>query len=273
MNNFEYLQYVSLGQYVPTGSWIHRLDPRARILGAFFLLAALTAARHPLGLLVGLVIVFLLVVASRIPLSFILKSLLPPLPFLLILAILQVLFFTAPGSSDVLFQAWIVKISPASLLSGGMLLLRFAGLVLLIALASMVLSTSEGILGLESLLSPFKRIGIPTEDLVMTVQVMLRFLPFLALSAERIAKAQASRGAIWGTRGSGLLNRVRQVIPLLVPLFVTTLRKSENLALAMEARGYRSQAKRSHMMEMHVRPVDFLAVAASIGLATLIIWL
>ena len=101
-------------------------------------------------------------------------------------------------------------------------------------------------------------------DFIMVIQVTLRFLPFLAQSAERIAKAQASRGSDWGTKRKGLINRIRQVVPMLIPLFITSLRRSENLALAMDARAYGVLPYRTSMTELDFKWGDALAVLISI---------
>ncbi|HEY3344473.1 MAG TPA: energy-coupling factor transporter transmembrane component T [Anaerolineaceae bacterium] len=266
MSEFEYLRYVQVGQYLPTGSWIHRLDPRARMLGTLALLAGMTLSTHLEGLALGLGMVVALLLAARIPLRYALRSLIPPLPFLLILVVLQFFFPPPGGPGGVLFQYGILRITVAGIYAGLALLVRFSGLVLAISLASYVISNSELIRGLEALLTPFTRIGLPTQDFVMMVQVMLRFLPFLAQAAERIAKAQASRGANWGTHSGGPLSRVRQSFPLLIPLFLNGLRRAEALALAMEARGYSNRAHHTSMLELSFRWRDGLAILCAVGL-------
>ncbi len=271
MNNFEYLRTVNLGQYLNTGSWIHHLDPRARIACTLVLLGAITFAPRPAGLAAALGVVLLLLWMARIPLGFALRSLLPPLPFLLILAVLQALFPPRGGGSEALFQFWLIRITVASIWAGVALLLRFAALILALGLGSYVISTAEMVRGLESLLSPLRRLGIPTHDFVMMVQVMLRFIPFLAMSAERIAKAQASRGASWGTGGGGPLQRARQALPLLVPLFITGLRRAEYLALAMEARGYANRARHTSMLVLDFRLKDAIAILGAVLIAGLVI--
>lgn len=267
MSDFEYLRNVSLGQYIPTGSLLHQLDPRTRLAAAFFLLAAFTLTPRLEGLLVGIAVVLFLLVLARIPIGFALRSLLPPLPFLLFLVVLQVLFPPRSVPGDVLLQWNWFKITMVGILGGIRLLLRFSGLILTLSLSSFVISTSEMTRGLEALLNPLNRFGVPTRDFVMAVQVMLRFIPFLAQSAERIAKAQASRGADWGTRRGNPVSRVRQTFPLLVPLFLNGLRRAENLALAMEARGYGSPGKHTSMLRMHFRAIDALALLLAGGVA------
>ncbi|MHC1782950.1 MAG: energy-coupling factor transporter transmembrane protein EcfT [Anaerolineaceae bacterium] len=263
MNNFEFLRYVNIGQFLPTGSWIHHLDARSRIICSVLLVGAFTFSTSGIGLLIGLAAVLLLLAVGRIPLGFALKGLEAPMPFLAVIAVLQVFFNSVNHAGAVLVQFGPVIISTLDLWAGGLLVLRFVVLILGLGLMSFTLSTSELIHGLDSLLSPLRKIGLPTHDLVLMVQVTLRFLPYLAQAAEKIAKAQASRGAEWGTRNGGLLSRVRQVIPLLVPLFLISLRKAENLALAMDARGYTGE-NRSSMFESKFRPADGLAIVLSL---------
>jgi len=273
-NEFEFLRFVTIGQYLPTGSVIHRLDPRTRLIATVLFLAAITFTVQRWGLGLALVTVLVTLGLARIPLSYALRGLLPPLPFLLILGLLQVFFSPQANQSPALFQAGPVAITGAGLWAGAALLLRFASLILGLSLASACLSTTEMVRGLEALLRPLTRLGLPTHEVVLVIQVTLRFLPFLAQAAERIAKAQASRGADWGTGRGGLLRRVRQALPLIVPLFLTGLRRAENLALAMEARGYSGgQGRRTSMVELHFHAADGLALALVVGVAAGILWL
>jgi energy-coupling factor transport system permease protein len=265
VHNFEFLRTVNIGQYLPLQSVLHRLDPRARILIYFCIIAAATFTQHPIGLVIALVVILLGLWIGRIPLRFALRGLLAPLPFLGILAFLQIFLAPHPADAAVLYAIGPVKIYLAGLISAGMLLLRFSVLILALGLGSFTLSTSEMIHGLESLFSPLARLGIPTHDLVMVMQVTIRFIPFLAQTAERIAKAQASRGADWGTRKGGLLARIRQVIPLILPLFLTSLRRAETMALAMDARGYATITRRTSMVVMHFAWKDALTILLGIG--------
>lgn len=270
MNNFEFLRYINIGQYLPTGSILHHLDARSRIVCSILLLAAFTFSVHLYGMLLGIAFILLLLMLGKIPLGFALKGLIAPLPFLAIIAILQVFFNPFQHAGAVLFQLGPVLISTSDLLAGILLIVRFAALILGLGLMSYILSTSELIHGLDSLLSPLRKIGLPTHDLVLMVQVTLRFLPYLAQAAEKIAKAQASRGADWGTRKGGLIARSRQVVPLLVPLFLISLRKAENLALAMESRGY-SGENRTSMIEMRFKLKDAIAILTVLAAAVMII--
>lgn len=270
MHDFEFLRFVTVGQYLPTGSLIHRLDPRARLLAGLLLLVAVTAAPRGTGLGVALAALLALLIVARIPIGYALKGLAAPLPFLAFLAALQVLF--GPRDAAPLLATWgPVAISPTSLLNGALLLARFAALILTLSLTSFCISTTEIVRGLDALLAPFTKIGLPTHAFVLMVQVTLRFLPLLAQEAERIAKSQASRGAEWGTGRGGVLRRARQAFPLLVPLFLAGLQRAENLALAMEARGYQGGKGRTTMTVLQFRPADAAALALAVGLAALVL--
>jgi len=271
MHDFEFLRFVTIGQYLPTGSVVHRLDPRARLLSSFLLLAAITAAPRWTGLAAALAVLFVLLLIARIPVGYALKGLLPPLPFIVFLAVLQILFGPRGETVTPLWAWGPASISTASLLNGALLVLRFAALILTISWLSFCLSTTEIVRALDALLAPLAKLGLPVHAFVLMVQVTLRFLPLLAQEAERIAKSQASRGAEWGTGRGGLLRRARQALPLLVPLFLAGLQRAENLALAMEARGYQGGAGRTTMTPLRFRPADAVALALAVGLAALVI--
>jgi len=271
--DFEFQRYVTIGQYLATGSPLHRLDPRTRLLSGACLLIAVTAARHlqGLGLALGIALAALLI--ARVPLNYALRGLLAPLPFILFLAVLQMLIGPQAADAPALVSLGPLQISMQDVLAGVTIIARFIALILLISLTSAIISTSEFVHGLEALLRPFTALGLPTQDLVLMAQVTLRFLPLLALEAERIAKAQASRGAEWGTGKTGILQRVRQTLPLLVPLFLNSLQRAEALALAMEARGYHSGKGRTSMTELHFRAGDAVALLIVAGMSALILLL
>lgn len=270
MNDFEFQRYITIGQYMPAASPIHRLDPRTRLLGALLLLAAVTAAPRLPGLALAFAGALVLTLLAHVPLGYALKGLLAPLPFILILVALQILLGPA-GAPSVLWAWGPFHVSPTSLVNGARLLLRFPTLILLITTFSAATSTTEIVRGLEALLRPLMRIRLPVQDFVLMVQVALRFLPLLAQEAERIAKSQASRGAEWGTRRGGLLRRARQALPILVPLFLVSLQRAETLAAAMEARGYRSESPRTSLIVLHFRRADGLALVLCLVLAASIL--
>jgi energy-coupling factor transport system permease protein len=259
MNDFEYLRLMPVGQYYPTGSVIHRLDARVKLLGIIIILLCMTFTSQPLFLLGGIFTLIILYAVACIPFILLWKTILSPLPFLLILAGFQV-FFNAVIDITPIFSIGNLIISWQDFLAGGMLIVRFSALVAIVSLASFTLTPSEVTSGLEGVLKPLSVVGFPTYDLVTVIQVTLHYLPFLVQTAERIAKAQASRGGDWGSGKSSLVKRVRQIIPLIVPLFLVSLRRAENLALAMDARGYGSTRNRTSITTFHLRTTDYMAL-------------
>ncbi|HTX79445.1 MAG TPA: energy-coupling factor transporter transmembrane component T [Longilinea sp.] len=271
MSQFEFLRSVTIGQYLPLDSPLHRLDARVKLLGFVVLLLAITLTPRLAGLLLGIGFVLIGLLLSHAPLRFALRGLLSPLPFLLILAVLQVLVNFYPDTSPVLLHWGIITISVNDLLLGAALLVRFMGLILLISLVSFCLSESELTHGLEALLRPLEKLGFQPYDLVMTVQVTLRFLPLLAQTAERIAKAQYSRGADWGTGKGGLIRRARQIVPLILPLFLSSLRRAEKMALAMDARAYGVSRCRTSLGDLRFKLKDGGALLLALALSILIL--
>jgi len=247
MSQFEYLRSVSIGQYLPLDSLTHRLDPGAKIVGFSLLIIAISIANNLYSLALALLVSAILIAASRIPFSFAVRGLLPPLPFLVLIATLQLVITPHPETSAAIFGVWRINIYSEGILAALKLLLRFASLLLILTTLSSSLSTIEMINGLDLLLKPLQQIGVPTDNAVLLVQLTLRFIPFLALNAEKIAKSQASRGAKWDTPNGKLINRIQQIIPLVIPLFITSLRQAENLSTAMLARGFGSSTARTSM--------------------------
>jgi energy-coupling factor transport system permease protein len=267
MEQFEFLRNVTIGQFIAGDSIIHKMDPRARILGYLFLLAGITFTTRWIGLLFSVLMIILLMALSRVSIRHALRGLLPPLPFLMIIAVLQVIFNSTAPDAPLVLQFWIVRITTADLLAGAMLLVRFTGLVLGLSQVSFTLSANELIHGLASLLKPLAKLHLPVYDLIMVIQVTLRFLPLLARTTEQIAKAQASRGVDWDQHIFSLFGRIRQVVPILVPMFLTTLQRAEKMALAMDARGYGVADQRTSSVQLHFKLSDGLFVIALLGIA------
>ncbi|HZU87073.1 MAG TPA: energy-coupling factor transporter transmembrane component T [Anaerolineaceae bacterium] len=256
MSEFEFLRNVTIGQYLPTGSWLHRRDPRARILAIVVLVTVVTFSPRLTGLFLCLGILVIGLIVGKISPRYVLRGIVPFLPILILVAVLQILFNPYSDTPPLWLSIGSWALSPVDLIAAGMVLVRFAALVVGISLGSFCLSTFEMTQGLEALLSPLSRLHLPTQDLVLMVQITLRFLPILAQSAERIAKAQAARGAEWGGKKGSLFQRIKQFYPLLLPLFLNSLRRAENLALAMDARGYSSNNRRTILADLHFGWMD-----------------
>jgi energy-coupling factor transport system permease protein len=272
MNDFEFLRTLPFGPYLSTHSPLHRLDPRTRILLVVLFMGGFLTAPRPVGLAVGLALALTGWAVGKVPFEPLRRGWLSAFPFLLILAMLQVFLRVGDDARPVLTIGSLV-ISTADLWAGGTLILRFSGFMAVLGLAAASLSESQLTRGLEALLRPLAVLRLPALDFVMAVQITLRFFPLLAQSAERIAKAQASRGADWQPAGWNLLRRARQILPIIVPLFVTSLRRAENMALAMDARGYGALPHRTSMVILRWQRADlfaFLFAAASLALMLLL---
>jgi energy-coupling factor transport system permease protein len=267
VTDFEFLRNINIGQYLPGNSLLHHLDPRAKIMIFTVFILVLTFTRSLQGLVLGLVIILAGLLLARIPLRFALRGLLGPLPFLLFLAVLQLFLTPAANPADVLWHWRFLQITGAGVMASVMLLVRFTALILTIGLATSVTSSSDLLVGMNALLRPLTRIGVPAEDAVMMVQVALRFLPLLAVTAERTAKAQASRGADWSPVKGNLAAQVRRIAPLIVPLFISSLNKAERMALAMDARAYGSHQPRGSMRELMFTWKDAAAIILALLLS------
>jgi len=272
MSQFEYLRSMSIGQYLPLDSPVHRLDARAKLLVYTTLIIAVSLAHQAAGLLLALAIAGILMAASRTPSAYALRGWLSALPFLLALAALQLFIVTPADTAFPLLDLFGLRIFSAGIESAARLLLRFSVLIALLTVASATLSTLESTHALELLLKPLSWVGLNPTPLVMVVQIMLRFLPFLALSAEKIAKSQASRGANWDGRRDGLIARARRVLPLIIPLFINSLRQAETLADAMLARGFSEKRARTSLRELRFRLLDGLFLLAGLGSSLLVLF-
>jgi len=272
-NEFEFLRGLPFGPYLPIDSFVHRLDPRTRILLVVIFMAALTITGRPMGLLIGLGASLAGYALARAPLRPLLRGWRAALPFLLFLAGLQILLRSGGPDQPVIIQLGSLAWTAADLWAGASLLLRFTAFMVVLSLAMAVLSESELTGGLESLLRPLLLVRLPVYDFITVVQVMLRYFPLLAQVAERIAKAQAARGADWQPAGGSFIRRARQMAPLIVPLFVSSLRRAENMALAMDARGYGCLPRRTSMVALQFQPADFLALFTGLALGSAIIFL
>lgn len=245
---------ITLGQYYPVDSPIHRLDPRIKIIAAFLLIVLAFIAGTFIGF--ALIAAFLAVVnlLSRIPFSALFKGLKSIYFLLLFTFVLNIFFFTG---GRVLVHWWIFTITDQGLLRAVFMALRL--LLLVTAATQLTLTTSPIALtdGIEKLLSPLQKLGFPAHEIAMMMTIALRFIPTLMEETDKIMKAQAARGAVFD-RGS-LWQRAKAIIPLLIPLFVSAFRRAEELAQAMEARCYHGGKGRTRLKVLRLRASDAFA--------------
>jgi len=258
-DDFELQRYITIGQYLPTGSVLHRLDPRTKIVGFGLLILAVAVSPSFLGLLLSLAMAVVLIQVARIRMGFALGGLRPALPFLIILAVLQLLFgWTAQTDRlcQTLWSWWIFHISNCSLMGVVNMMVRLVAMILFTSLLTLTTTISELTHGAENLLRPFQRIGLPAHELAMVFTLALRFVPTLAEELEKLLKAQAARGADIRL-GSNPVARTRHLAPVMVPLFITTLRRVDELTEAMVARGYTGGQGRTHYINLKMTRMDW----------------
>jgi energy-coupling factor transport system permease protein len=258
----EFATYVPIGQYLPRDSAVHRLDPRTKIVATTGLVIVLFFVPAFAGLGALGIAILALLVASHVPLLFALRSLRPVL-FLLFLTVFLNMFFTGGEASGILFTIGPLVATEAGLSAALFIGLRLLLLVALTSLLTFTTSPVELTDGVEWLLRPLRRFGVPGHELAMMMSIALRFIPTLLEETERIMKAQMARGADFG-QGS-VLARARALIPVLVPLMLSAFRRSEELALAMEARCYQGGEGRTRMKELRWRAADGLAAVLTVA--------
>ncbi len=248
---------ITLGQFFPGYSILHKLDPRTKIILAVLFIAAVFVASNPVTFLFLLIFTVSLVFLGRISVKVILKSI-KPLIFILIFTSLLNLFVTV-GDGEPLLHLGFLKIYTEGIVRAVFMSLR---VIILIVGTSMLLTYTTSPIaltdGLESLLSPLKKIGLPVHAFAMMMSIALRFIPTLVEETEKIMNAQKSRGADFSS--GGLIKRSRALIPLLVPLFVSAFKRADELAMAMECRCYRGDNNRTKLVKLTFRARDFVAI-------------
>ena len=249
---------ITLGQYFPGKSVIHDLDPRIKITATLVYLVALFVVNGFVGFAAAAVALAIVIIMSKVPLSFILRGM--KVIWLILLFTFALNLFMYPG--DVLVRIWKLTITDVGLYKATFMGLR---LILLIIASSMLTFTTTPIKltnGLESLMKPLKFIGVPTHEIAMMMSIALRFIPTLLEETDKIMKAQQARGADF--ESGGILQRAKQMIPILVPLFISAFRIAQDMALAMEARCYHGGEGRTSLHPMKFRRRDWIALVLMI---------
>ena len=257
------MKNITMGQYYPVVSWVHRLDPRTKILLTVAMIVAVFVVKTMVGY--GLILGFMYLVSklSNIPFKMLVKGV-KPLRIILILTFILNLFFNS--GTTMLVEWGFIKISYEGLSTAIHYSLRLVFLVLgtsLMTLTTSPIALSDGI---EMLLSPLKKIHFPAHELAMMMSIALRFIPTLMEEADKIMKAQMARGADF--ESGNLLARAKAMVPLLVPLFVSAFRRAGDLAMAMESRCYHGGENRTRLRVLKITKNDWLA---ALGVAALIV--
>ncbi|WP_352402206.1 energy-coupling factor transporter transmembrane component T family protein [Synergistes jonesii] len=256
---------VAFGQFIPADTPVHALDPRAKIIMATAVIVLLFVTRSAATFLLWLLLLLFLSRLSKIPASTLFSSARPVLILIIFTSLLHI--FATPG--ELLFRIFGLSATKEGFMLAFLISLRLALLVMYASLLTLTTSPARISDGLEGLMSPLARIGVPAHDIAMMITIALRFIPTLFEETSRIIKAQKSRGADFETGGP--MKRARAYIPVLVPLFVIIFRRAENLAVAMEARGYGGGSGRTKLKPLRWRRSDSAAIALLSALSALII--
>lgn len=258
---------ISLGQYIPGNSPLHRSDPRVKILLTILCMVLIFLVNNYLNFLILYLFTGLIITVSEIPLKYTLKGL-KPILFIVIFTII-INLFTVKGTP--IFKYGPIEISIEGIDISVKLALRLS---LMVVITSLLTLTTTPILltdALESLMKPLKYVGIPVHEIAMMMTISLRFIPTLLDETEKIMKAQASRGADFDS--GNILEKAKSFIPILVPLFVSAFRRADEMAVAMEARCYRGSEGRTRMKQLKITPVDYKIIAVTLAVAAALIYL
>ena len=250
---------ITIGQYFPGNSVIHRLDSRVKILLDILYLVVIFTAQSYTGLLLAVLFIVFCYILSEIKLVMILKSIRPILPLMIFTGILNLFFIK--GETP-LFQWWIITVYPEGIRMATFMLIRVIALI--VGMSLLTYTTSPIMLtdAIERLLSPLKKLHFPVHELSMMMTIALRFIPTLVEETDKIMSAQKARGAELDS--GGLIKKAKALIPVLIPLFVSAFKRANELATAMECRCYRGGEGRTRLKQLKTAPRDYIALVVMI---------
>lgn len=246
------LKDITIGQHFPGNSVVHRLDPRLKILLTLVYIIVLFSASNITGMVLSFVLVVGLYLLAQIPLKVLTRSLKPLIPIILFTAVLNLFFATG----EPLVQWWIITITREGVYYAVTMVIR---ILCLIAGSSLLTYTTSPIVltdAVERLLKPLGVFHLPVHELAMMMTIALRFIPTLIEETDKIMSAQKARGADLDT--GNLRQRIKALIPVLIPLFISAFRRADELAMAMECRCYHGGSGRTRMKQLHLTGLDFL---------------
>ncbi len=250
------LKDITIGQYFPGNSFVHNLDPRMKIFLTMLFVVLLFIPKNPIGILVGGCWALCGFLNSKIKLKLLFKSIKPVIPIIIFTTFLNMFFI----KGTIIFSFYFIEISyegvMVALLMSERILFLIAGTSLLTYTTSPILLTD----GIEHLLKPFKRIGVPAHELAMMMTIALRFIPTLIEETDKIISAQKARGA--DMESGGIVKRSKALIPVLIPLFISAFRRADELALAMECRCYRGGEGRTRLRVLKYGNRDAVALVS-----------
>ena len=253
------LKDITIGQFFPGKSVVHRLDPRMKIILTGIFIVLLFMARSILALSVGILFMLGAFLISQIPLRLMAKSIKPIIPIIIFTAVLNLFFIT---TGDMLLHFWIIKITTGGVKTSIFMVVRIVCLIIGTSLLTYTTSPIALTDAIERLLSPLKKIKVPVHELSMMMTIALRFIPTLIEETDKIMSAQKARGADMET--GSLIHRAKALVPILIPLFVSAFQRANDLAMAMEARCYHGGEGRTRLKQLHIAARDFAALIVTV---------
>ncbi|MBK5240859.1 energy-coupling factor transporter transmembrane protein EcfT [Clostridium sp.] len=245
---------ITIGQYMPGDSFVHKLDPRFKILISLLFIVNLFLVNNFLGYLFIFIFILSTIMIANLSPKYIYKGLKPIFVLLLITAILNI--FMTSGTEEI-WRWKFITVYKEGLIIAAFMIIRLVFLIIGTSILTLTTSPIELTDGIERLLNPFKRIGVPAHELAMMMTIALRFIPTLMDETDKIMKAQMARGADF--ESGNLISRAKSLIPILVPLFISSFRRADELAMAMESRCYKGGEGRTRMKELKITTKDFVA--------------
>ncbi|MFD1207121.1 MULTISPECIES: energy-coupling factor transporter transmembrane protein EcfT [Sporosarcina] len=261
------LEKMIFGRYVPGDSFVHRLDPRSKLIFVFLFIVAVFLANNTATYVILLAFTLIVILSSRIRPYFLFNGL-KPILFLIIFTLLMHIIFTKEGA--LVFEWKFIRIYEEGIRQGIYISVRFLVLVLITTVLTLTTSPISITDGMETLLNPLKRLKLPVHELALMMSISLRFIPTLMDETDKIMKAQLARGSDL-TSGT-MKERIKAVVPLLVPLFVSAFKRAEDLAIAMEVRGYRGGEGRTRYRQLQWGWRDTLILFVFAALVAALFW-
>lgn len=247
---------ITIGQYVPGDSFIHKLDPRTKIISAILFIVSLFIINEFIGYIFVVAFIASAIISSKVSPRFYFKGIKPVMTLIIITAILNI--FMIKGTSDTLLFSWkFIKVYEEGINIAIFMTLRLLFLIIGTSILTLTTSPIELTDALERLLKPLGVIGISSHEVAMMMTIALRFIPTLIDETDKIMKAQKARGADFD--GGNIFQKAKSLIPLLVPLFISSFKRADELAMAMEARCYRGGDGRTRMKQLKYTSIDTLA--------------
>ncbi|MGI6069468.1 MAG: energy-coupling factor transporter transmembrane component T family protein [Blautia sp.] len=253
---------ITLGQYYPADSILHKLDPRTKFIGTLAFIISVFVFRSWLGYGIATVFLVSMIALSKVPVKFMFKGLKAILFILLITVVFNILL--TPG--EILWKWGFLKVTKEGLVLAGRMAIRLTYLVIGSSIMTLTTTPNQLTDGLERLLRPLEAVKVPVHEIAMMMSIALRFIPILLEETDKIMKAQIARGADF--ESGNIIHKAKSMVPLLVPLFISAFRRANDLAMAMEARCYHGGGGRTQMKPLKYKGRDFIAyliLAAYLG--------